>query len=211
VLKISLILVSCIAGAFALFAAAIWGFTLPQRLEAGKVLAAVAALQPGPSAFEQVQRLARTYSAQTTASVSGEGACSRELCELTFPFTNNPLGLLPGVRKISFGVSISVPAGRVTSVALAYQRMADRVRDMPEEPQYLYGVLNDAVRKESEYGPKKENLDSSGIPRLLLYRLGPHSTPADKTKAFALDLSCLDSFTGCSGPSAIYPSGWQSW
>jgi hypothetical protein len=139
------------------------------------------------------------------ASVSGEGACSRELCELTFPFTNNPLGLLAGVRKISFGVNISVQAGRVTSVAVAYQRMADRVRDMPEEPLYLYGVLNDAVRKDSEYGPKKENLDSSGVRRLLLYRLGPHSTPADKTKAFALDLSCLDSFTGCSGPSAICP------
>jgi hypothetical protein len=144
--KISLILVSCIAGAFALVSAAIWGFTLPQRLQAGKVLAAVADLQPGPSTFEQVQRLARTYSAQSNTSVSGEGTCSRELCEFTFPFTNNPLGLLPGVRKVSFGANISVRAGRVTSVAVAYQRMADRGRDMPEEPMYLYGVLNDAVR-----------------------------------------------------------------
>jgi len=211
VLKIPLIIVASIVSAFAVFLAAIWGFTLPARLHAQKVLAAVSALQPGQSTFEDIQGLAQTYSAQSNATVSGEGACSRELCEFTFAFANHPIGVLPGVERVSFGANVSIRSGQVSQVSVVYQRMAHRVPGAPDYTQYLYGVLNDAVRKDTEYGPKKETRDSAATPWLLLYRLGPRSTPTDKAKAFALDLSCLDSFTGCSGPSAIYPAGWQSW
>src|SRR5262245_55490842 len=210
-LKITFIIVACMVGVSVVFLAVVWGATLPARLHAQKVLAAVSALQPGQSTFEEAQRLAKNYGAQANASVSGEGVCSRELCEFSFPFANQPLAFLPGVKRISFGANVSVRGGRVTSVAVAYQRMADRIPDVPDQAQYLYGVLNDAARNENEYGPKKENPDADGVPRLIFYRLGPRSAPADRAKAFALDLSCLASFTGCSGPSAIYPNGWQSW
>jgi len=168
-------------------------------------------LQPGLSTFAEVQRLAETYGAQASASVSGEGVCARELCEFSFSFSNQPLAFLPGVKRVSFAANVSVRAGRVASVAVAYQQMADRISGEPDQAQYLYGVLDDAVRNVNEYGPKKENPDANSVPRLIFYRLGPRSTSADRAKAFALDLSCLDSFTGCSGPSAIYPAGWQSW
>jgi len=210
-LKITFIIVACMVGVSVVFLAVVWGATLPARLHAQKVLAAVSALQPGQSTFEQAQRLAKNYGAESNASVSGEGVCSRELCEFSFPFANRPLAFLPGVKRVSFGANVSVRAGRVTAVAVAYQRMADRIPDVPDQAQYLYGVLNDAVRNENVYGPKKESPDADGIPRLVLYRLGPRSTQADRAKAFALDLTCLDSFTGCGGPSAVYPTGWQSW
>jgi hypothetical protein len=211
VFKVTFIVFTCIVGVSVVLLAILWGATLPARLHAQKVLDAVAALEPGQSTFEEAQRLAKGYGAEANASVSGEGVCSRQLCEFSFPFANTPLAFLPGVKRVSFGANVSVRAGRVTSVAVAYQRMADRIPDVPDEAQYLYGVLNDAARNENEYGPKKENPGTDGIPRLVLYRLGPRSTQADRAKAFSLDLSCLDSFVGCGGPSAIYPPGWQSW
>ena len=210
-LKTTFIFLACGVGVLVVFLASVWAATLPARQRAREVLAAVARLEPGQSTFEEAQRLASDFGARANASVSGEGVCSRELCEFNFPFANQPLAFLPGVKRVNFAVNLSVRAGRVISVIVAYQRMADRIPGLPDEAQYLYGVLDSTVRKDQEYGPKKENPHADGVPRLIFYRLGPRSTPADRAKAFALDLSCLDSFTGCSGPSAIYPAGWQSW
>jgi len=199
-----------------------WGYSRYTLTRARTFLAELAKLKPGESTFADAQRLRRAYGGVPTSLLTQNPTCSEERCELLFTFDNKPLCYLPGVLQVHLGGDITVKEGRVVESVLLFGRKPNSEFDagdrrtqegviIPPEWEYLYGVRDVAQRAQEEYGLRKSDPDSHGVPHFVTFRLGPRSTAEDKNRAYSIDLSCLARLRGCDSPSSIYPQGWQNW
>jgi hypothetical protein len=216
---------ACVFAGILLMAAVLFvGLKVFYQIPAESFLKDFSALKAGSSTFEDVQRIRAKHPGKSQNIAGVEQPCSAESCELMFAFANWGLNSLPGANVVTFGGNIVVKNGRVEAATLIYQarpRPDAKIPEQIDDPQrgkmqivashaYMYAVVDAVDRAENNYGIRKTDVDSSGIPHTLYSRLGPRSSPADRKTAYSIDLSCLSKWYGCDNPTAIYLAHWQS-
>jgi hypothetical protein len=195
------VLVSCLMTIGILYALA-----LRHREHARAFLPQFVALKLGESSFTDAQQLARQYGGIPWYVANGDMSCRFQKCSLVFKFENMPLTYVPFIHHTELFGEIFVVDGIVVSRQLEYERNTRR-------DYYFRYLIIDSASLENEhkygtgYGTWRLKVDSQGIPRMLLVRLGPKSSVTERTKAYSLDLSCLAQLFGCDVPSAFYPRG----
>lgn len=196
------VLVSCLMTIGILYALA-----LRHREHARAFLPQFVALKLGESSFTDAQQLARQYGGIPWYVAEGDMRCRFQECLLAFKFENMPLSYVPAIHHTGLFCQIFVKDGIVVARELEYERnsrsayyfrylISDKTTLSQSEQKYGWG-----------YGTWRLKVDSRDIPHTLEVHLGPLSSPAEREKAYSLDLSCLARLFGCDVPSAFYPRG----
>jgi hypothetical protein len=155
-----------------------YGLALRQRSRAEAFLKDFARLQIGESTLADAQEIVRKY-----GGIPVEAHADEQGYVFGFKFENKPLYYVPFVHH--------------TELAADYY--------------FRYLVSDDKRFQRGEhdlwYGTWRLNVLPDGIPLILDIRLGGMSSDAERSRAYAVNLSCLARLWGCDVPSAFYPPG----
>ncbi|HKM80314.1 MAG TPA: hypothetical protein VJY15_05070 [Candidatus Acidoferrum sp.] len=186
----------------------VWVRTVQQKHRADAFLQDVLKLEVGKSTLEEALKLAQKFGAMPWYVNSDDMRCTYQRCELRFVFENRPLTSVHLVRYVELIGTVSVKNGLVVGRELDYGREAGRYEE------FEYGVMEHLWSQEDhvprswiESGMWRLKVREDGIPRILRVTIGPTSTPDQRKRAYALDLSCLDNLFGCNNPAAMFPPG----
>lgn len=77
-----------------------------------------------------------------------------------------------------------------------------------EYSQFLYFMFDRRAGAGVQgYEVKRFQVDEHNVPHVLEVTLGPDAPAAVRSRAYALDLSCLSRYYGCNDGLSIFPSG----
>jgi len=196
----------------------IWTRTRSESSRAQAFLTEVTKLRVGKSTLEDAKLIAQKHGGLVEP---GSGPCSYEACTLEFLFENKPLSstyiephigliggieVMTGVPYVGFMGALDVRNGVVTKRRVSYFRygkkpFAYKVWEMVL-PQ---GITTEAEAMRHRLGFRRMNVDPQGIPSAVSIDFEPSANADQRSRAYALDLSCLSKILGCSGPEAIFP------
>jgi len=186
----------------------LWVRTVQQRHRADAFLQDVLKLEVGKSTLEEALKLAQKFGAMPWYVNSDDMRCTFQRCELHFVFENKPLTSARLVRYVGLIGTVSVKNGVVVGREIDYQG------DGGQYGQFKYRVMEHLWSQEErvprtwiDSGMSRLKVGEDGIPRILLVTVGPTSTPDQRKRAYALDLSCLDKLFDCHNPAAMFPPG----
>lgn len=193
---------------FVLGVGLLWGMTIRQRDRAEAFLREFTKLELGKSTFADAQQIAAEYHGIPWYTGPDDMRCTPQRCELRFVFENKPLTSFRLARYVELIGVVSVKDGIVAGRELIYASETGNYNplqyDVVEEPPLQ---AEGKPQHFQEIGLARLNVDDKGIPSTVRVRLGVTSSPEQRKRAYALDLSCLAKLFGCKNPSAIFPSG----
>lgn len=187
-----------------------WRRTLPESSRAEAFLTDVTKLEVGKSTFEDAKTLARKYGGIPWWVSDNSMQCTYQRCDFRFVFENKPLTSTHFVPYVGFIANVGVKNGAVTERHIHYARHSKR----PFAYNVRETVLPDGDTPEAQamrrlIGFRRMNVDKEGIPSAVSIDLEPSTSADERSRAYALNLSCLSKILGCSGPAAIFPSSIQ--
>jgi hypothetical protein len=184
----------------------LWARTVRQRDRAEEFLQEVTKLEVGKSTFLEAQLLTRKYGGIPWYTTSEDMRCTFQWCELRFVFENRPLTSARLVRYVELIGTVSVKDGVVWGREIDYGRENGRVHqseyDVIERPLWREDRLSHG---QHERGLWRLKVDASGIPSVVVVRLGLSSSADQRKRAYSFDLSCLAKLWGCDSPPAMFP------
>jgi hypothetical protein len=186
----------------------LWVLTVRQRTVAEAFLRDAIILVPGKSSFEEAQQLARKYGGIPWYTGSNDMRCTFQRCTFRFLFENKPLTSVRLARYVELIGWIYVRDGTVVGREIEY------VRDSGAYSPFQYEVIeapmwneDGTAQRQREVGLWRLKVDGTGMPSIVKVTLDPSSSPAQRKRAYSLDLSCLANLLGCDSPSAMFPHG----
>jgi hypothetical protein len=183
-----------------------WARTLSESSRAQAFLTDVTKLEVGKSTFEDAKVVARKDGGIPWWVSDNSMQCTYEICAFRFLFENKPLTSTHLVPYVGLIGTVLVEKGVVTERQINYFRYSKRpfaynVREMvlPE------GDSPQAKGMRRLIGFRRINVDNAGIPSAVSVGLSPSISSDKRTRAYALDVSCLSKLFGCGDPSAFFP------
>lgn len=200
-------LIGALSGILASVILAVSGFLFieshHQRSKAYECLREIASLRLGTATFSDAQQLARRYGGQPWSGTARQPECSVQDCNLRFVFENTMLNHLQKQKRISLMAGVWVKDGYIVSKEVDYSIMTTT-----EYSQFLYFMFDRRAGAGVQgYEVKRFQVDEHNVPHVLEVTLGPDAPAAVRSRAYALDLSCLSRYYGCNDGLSIFPSG----
>lgn len=202
---IQVLVVEAVAVIFASFITFVvaWARTLPQQSRAQAFLQVVTKLKVGKSTYNEAELIATRYGGMPWWSSDGTMRCTREECVFRFVFENKPLTSTHLVPYTVFIGMISVKKDTVVSLFLHYSRTEGK----KEIAYNVIDTLPGTTEGQSLRGLVRMNVDREGIPWAVSVYMDPSSDADQRSRAYALNLSCLAKVFGCARASSIFPAG----
>lgn len=154
----------------------------------------------GPQGYEKVRLLWDRFHAD---AAEGAGTCTPSECILTVNFQNTWLRRLRLATWTEFGATLSVHNGNLYDIR-ASMKLYSRKRVIGAET-----ILSD---QSEGAGPPFRIITkrwSDNAPWQAIVQLTSHAAPAEREKAFAFNLGCLDKLGGCRDSSDLLPAVWS--
>jgi hypothetical protein len=188
---------------FVVIAAVLLSLSLRQRNNAQAFMRDYVQLKLGTSSFSEAQRLARTYGGIPWYIGQGNMTCTFQRCILAFKVENKSLSGSYLARYTGLFAFVSVRQGVVVSRQLEYEHSS---RSGYEFRYLVFDGPDDPTENRLPFGTTLQ-VDSHGVPRTVVVRLGPASSTIERDRAYTLDLACLARLHDCGVPSSYFPHG----
>lgn len=197
--------------------------TLPQSTRARAFLPDFEKLEVGKSTFEEARIIAQRHGGIPWWVGSDNMQCTYERCHFKFVFENKPLSSVYIEPRIGFISRIELKTGipyvglvgdleirngvlvgrNIHLVRYSKRDFAYNVREALPAPANT--PQEEAMKR--WVGLTRMNVDSDGIPSAVSIDFEPSTSPDQKARAYAINVSCLSKIFGCSSPSDIFPAG----
>src|SRR2546421_7168057 len=186
----------------------LWGLTILEKSRAEAFLRGFTKLVVDKSPYAEAQSLAHEYGGEPWFVDKEDMRCNFQKCELRFVFENKPLSSFRLVRYVALVGTVSVKNGIVVGRSISYSR------DSKDYYQFVYQVMESSTQVEHDVSSHQETsglsrlkVDSMGVPSSVWVKLDNSSTSDKRSRAYALNLSCMSKLVDCNSPSSMFPPG----